>query len=69
MRLLGRHDDLASTRGAAASSPVPGSQEAAESDAAVARRACAFGSYQGLALWMDLTADWHAGDKAHLWDA
>lgn len=34
---------------------------------AIARRYARFGDYRGLALWLDLTNDWHEGD-APSWD-
>jgi N-glycosylase/DNA lyase len=36
-------------------------------DRAIARRYARFGDYRGLALWLDLTRDWHEGD-APSWD-
>jgi 3-methyladenine DNA glycosylase/8-oxoguanine DNA glycosylase len=62
LRLLGRYDDLALdswVRKRAAE--LHGS--AAGDDRAIARRYTEFEDFAGLALWMDVTAEWHLGDE------
>ncbi len=39
----------------------------AKVEGAIARRYARFGDYRGLALWLDLTRDWHEGDVPS-WD-
>ena len=36
-------------------------------EGSIARRYARFGDFRGLALWLDLTRDWHEGDEA-AWD-
>lgn len=63
LRLLGRFDDLALdswVRKRAAD--LHGL--AAGDDNAIAACYLDFGEFAGLALWMDVTADWHLGDEA-----
>ena len=36
-------------------------------EGSIARRYARFGDFRGLALWLDLTRDWHEGDEA-VWD-
>lgn len=59
MRLLGRYDDLALDSWCRATLAQKLGRKQPPSDAAIARRYAAFGSWQGLALWCDLTAEWH----------
>lgn len=63
LRLLGRYDDLALDswvrKRAADLHGLP-----AGDDRAIARRYAEFDDFAGLALWMDVTADWHLGDEA-----
>jgi len=66
LRILGRHDFLAvdSWIRQKYRRLYPG--PAAKTDRAIARRYERFGSFRGLALWLDLTRDWHEGVEA-LW--
>jgi len=59
LRLLGRHQDLALDSWCRGKLQRLHKRRRPPSDAAVARRYASFGDYRGLALWMDLTADWH----------
>jgi 3-methyladenine DNA glycosylase/8-oxoguanine DNA glycosylase len=63
LRLLGRYDDLALDswvrKRAAELHGLP-----AGDDRAIARRYAEFEDFAGLALWMDVTAEWHLSDKA-----
>jgi N-glycosylase/DNA lyase len=63
LRLLGRYDDLALDswvrKRAAELHGLP-----AGDDRAIARRYTEFEDFAGLALWMDVTAEWHLSDKA-----
>ena len=59
LRLLGRYDDLALDSWCRAKLARLGRRVKPPSDATVWRRYSRFGKYRGLALWMDLTADWH----------
>ena len=36
-------------------------------DGAIARRYARFGDFKGLALWLDLTRDWHEGEARAVW--
>lgn len=63
LRLLGRHQDLALDSWCRGKLAEMQRRRKPPSDAAVERRYAAFGDYRGLALWMDLTADWH-GERA-----
>lgn len=59
LRLLGRYDDFALDawcRGRLAARSPSGR---APSERTLAKRYRRFGQWRGLALWMDLTADWH----------
>ena len=63
LRLLGRYDDLALDswvrKRAAELHELP-----AGDDRAIARRYAEFEDFAGLALWMDVTADWHLEGEA-----
>ncbi len=63
LRLLGRHQDLALDSWCRGKLQRMQKRRKPPTDAAVARRYASFGDYRGLALWMDLTADWH-GERA-----
>jgi 3-methyladenine DNA glycosylase/8-oxoguanine DNA glycosylase len=64
LRLLGHYDDYALDSWCRAELALRSASGRAPSDRAVARRYDHFGRYRGLALWMDLTARWHAeGDR------
>jgi 3-methyladenine DNA glycosylase/8-oxoguanine DNA glycosylase len=59
LRILGRHDFLAIDSWVRKKYRrlYPGPARA--TDRAIARRYASFGRWQGLALWLDLTKDWH----------
>lgn len=59
MRLLGRYDDLALDSWCRAKLARMQRRKEPPSDRVIASRYDRFGSYRGLVLWMDLTADWH----------
>jgi 3-methyladenine DNA glycosylase/8-oxoguanine DNA glycosylase len=59
LRLLGRYDDLALDSWCRATYAKHRGKKKPPSDRTIAREYKRFGSYQGLALWMDLTAPWH----------
>ena len=63
LRLLGHYDRLALDSWCRAKLKERDGRRTPPSDAAIARRYAPFAPWQGLALWMDLTADWH-GDGA-----
>jgi N-glycosylase/DNA lyase len=59
MRILGRHDFFAldSWTRQQYRKRYPGA--AAATDRSIARRYRRFGAHRGLALWLDMTRDWH----------
>lgn len=59
LRLLGRYDDLALDSWCRAKLATMQRRKTPPADRSVERRYRTFGEYKGLALWMDLTADWH----------
>lgn len=59
LRLLGRYDDLALDSWCRARLAKLARRKTPPSDAAVEKRYRRFGEHKGLALWMDLTAEWH----------
>lgn len=59
LRLLGHYDRLALDSWCRARLKELDGRRAAPSDRAIERRYAPFAPWQGLALWMDLTADWH----------
>ncbi len=63
LRILGRHDFLAldSWTRQKYRSLHPGPVK--KTDASIARRYARFGAHRGLALWLDLTRDWHEGEE------
>lgn len=64
MRLLGHYEALALDSWCRAELATRNPSGRAPSDAAVARRYAPFAPYQGLALWLDLTARWHGERNA-----
>ncbi len=66
LRILGRHDFLAldSWTRQKYRRLYPG--PARSTDRAIARRYGGYGSLRGLAMWLDLTRDWHEGEEK-LW--
>ena len=63
MRTLGHYKDLALDSWCRARLATMDGRSKAPTDATVARRYRLFDPYDGLALWMDLTAEWH-GEQA-----
>jgi N-glycosylase/DNA lyase len=63
LRILGRHDYLAldSWIRKRYREVYPG--RAKSLDRAIGRRYARFGEYRGLALWLDMTREWHEGDE------
>lgn len=66
LRGLGRYDDLALDSWCRAKMRGILGRREAPSDAWFARRYRPFGAFAGLALWMELTADWHQGGDVFL---
>jgi N-glycosylase/DNA lyase len=64
LRILGRHDYLAldSWTRMKYRQLYPGPKK--RTDGAIARRYRRFGEHKGLAMWLDLTRDWHEGEAA-----
>lgn len=67
LRILGRHDFLAldSWTRQKYRKLYPGA--ARKTDGSIARRYARFGPYRGLAMWLDLTRDWHEGSAPSTW--
>jgi len=67
LRILGRHDFLAldSWTRQKYRKMYPGPVK--KTDGSIARRYARFGAHRGLAMWLDLTRDWHEGDKVEVW--
>lgn len=59
MRLLGHYEHLALDSWCRARLAAMAGRRQPPSDRVVARRYTKFAPFQGLALWLDLTADWH----------
>jgi N-glycosylase/DNA lyase len=59
MRTLGHYKDLALDSWCRARLATLAGKKKPPTDRAVTRRYAAFDPYDGLALWMDLTAEWH----------
>lgn len=59
LRLLGRYDDLALDSWCRATFAKHRGKKKPPSDRTIAREYSRFREWQGLALWMDLTAPWH----------
>jgi len=59
MRLFGRYDDLALDSWCRARIAELAGRRRAPADGAIGRRYAAFGEFAGLALWLELTAEWH----------
>jgi N-glycosylase/DNA lyase len=66
LRILGRHDFLALDSWVRKKyrQLYPGKKSS--TDGSIARRYERFGSFRGLALWLDMTRDWHE-EKERLW--
>ena len=67
LRVLGRHDYLAIDSWVRKQFRKLHPGRAKTVDRAIARRYARYGSYRGLALWLELTRHWHEGD-APGWD-
>ena len=67
LRILGRHDFLAldSWTRQKYRKMYPGPVQ--KTDGSIARRYARFGAHRGLAMWLDLTRDWHEGEKTEVW--
>ena len=67
LRILGRHDFLAldSWTRQKYRRMYPGPVK--KTDGSIARRYARFGAHRGLAMWLDLTRDWHEGDGGEIW--
>ncbi|MEO8431801.1 MAG: Fe-S cluster assembly protein HesB [Acidobacteriota bacterium] len=59
LRILGRHDFLALDSWTRQKYRRLHPGPAAKTDASIARRYARFGIHRGLAMWLDLTRDWH----------
>ena len=61
LRILGRHDFLAIDSWVRKQYRrlYPGARKS--TDGSIARRYARYGSFRGLALWLDMTKDWHEG--------
>ncbi|HEY2798194.1 MAG TPA: Fe-S cluster assembly protein HesB [Thermoanaerobaculia bacterium] len=62
MRVLGRHEYLALDSWVRKKYRQLHPGPAKSVDRAIARRYARFGEHKGLAMWLELTADWHAED-------
>jgi 3-methyladenine DNA glycosylase/8-oxoguanine DNA glycosylase len=61
LRILGRHDFLALDSWVRMKYRKLHPGPAKKTDAAIARRYARFGDFRGLAMWLELTEDWHSG--------
>jgi N-glycosylase/DNA lyase len=66
LRILGRHEYLALDSWVRKQYRRLHPGPARTVDRAVARRYARFGAYKGLALWLEMTSDWHEGSQP-LW--
>jgi len=62
MRILGRHEYLAIDSWVRKQFRKLHPGPAKTVDRAIARRYARYGGYRGLAMWLELTRDWHEGD-------
>lgn len=64
LRILGRHDFLAIDSWVRQKYRKlhPGPKK--KTDASIARRYARYGEHRGLAMWLELTEDWHRGEEA-----
>jgi 3-methyladenine DNA glycosylase/8-oxoguanine DNA glycosylase len=67
LRVLGRHDFLAVDSWIRQKYRKLHRGPAKSTDNSIARRYARFGEYRGLALWLDMTDDWHAGADESVW--
>ena len=67
LRLLGHYDGLAIDRWCLAKFQRLYGTKTLPTPARLRRRYRRFGAWQGLALWLDLTRDWHAEDQPPSW--
>ena len=63
LRILGRHEYLAIDSWVRKQYRVLHPGPAKTVDRAIARRYARFGGHKGLAMWLELTADWHDGSR------
>jgi len=63
LRILGRHDFLALDSWTRQKYRQLHPGPARSTDRAIARRYARFGAFRGLALWLELTEDWHAAEE------
>jgi N-glycosylase/DNA lyase len=61
LRIFGRHDFLALDSWVRMKYRKLHPGPAKKTDAAIARRYARFGDFRGLAMWLELTDDWHSG--------
>ncbi len=66
LRILGRHDYLALDSWVRKKYRQLHRGPAKTVDGAIARRYARYGEFRGLALWLDLTNDWHQ-DRETVW--
>jgi 3-methyladenine DNA glycosylase/8-oxoguanine DNA glycosylase len=66
LRLLGRYDHLALDSWTRAKVSRLRGKRRVPADATIARWYAPFGRYAGLAMWLEVTADWH-GDASPAW--
>jgi 3-methyladenine DNA glycosylase/8-oxoguanine DNA glycosylase len=66
LRILGRHDYLALDSWVRKKYRQLYPGKAKSTDGSIARRYARFGAYRGLALWLDMTRDWHEA-KEQAW--
>ncbi|HEX7254101.1 MAG TPA: Fe-S cluster assembly protein HesB, partial [Thermoanaerobaculia bacterium] len=59
LRILGRHDFLALDSWVRKKYRQLYPGRAKSTDGSIARRYAKYGNYRGLALWLDMTRDWH----------
>ncbi len=62
LRILGRHDFLALDSWVRQKYRQLHPGPVKKTDASIARRYARFGGYRGLAMWLELTRDWHGED-------
>lgn len=64
LRILGRHDFLAIDSWVRMKYRELHPGPTKKTNASIARRYARYGAHRGLAMWLELTAEWHRGDEA-----